>query len=356
MSVDVGAVVLNHNGQRTLNRAVEALLGQSLELRRIVVVDNGSTDDSLKRLEAAHPEVEIVRLDSNRGASAGRNAGIVRVDTRYVVTVDDDIYLEPDAVGRLVEAAQTTGAAVTCPRFVLLPERAVVQADGAEAHFLGVMTLRRGFTRLASGIVERVEVGGASGGCYCIDRRALPGAQLFDELFFFYFEDLEFSVRVRAAGHRIVFDSSAVALHDRGQGTVGLSFRGRGEYPKERAYLTMRNRWLTMFIHYRARTLIVLSPALILYELASLGVAVLRGWAGQTLRAWRWLWVHRAEIRERRVRMAAARKVEDGELLTGGPIPFAPGFLGSGWQRVAARTLSGVLDGYWRVARRWLRS
>ena len=122
------------------------------------------------------------------------------------------------------------------------------------------------------------------------------------------------------------------------------------------AEILMRNRWLMMFIHYRARTLIVLSPALILYELASLGVAVLRGWAGQTLRAWRWLWVHRAEIRERRVRMAAARKIEDGELLTGGPIPFAPGFLGSGWQRVAARTLSRVLDGYWRVARRWLRS
>ena len=354
MSAEVSAVVVNHDGQRTLNRTIEALLGQTLELQRIVVVDNGSSDDSLEKLEIAYPDVDIVRLGENLGLGAGRNAGIARADTRWVVTVDDDIYLERDAVERLVEAAQTTGAAVTCPRFVLLPERQTLQADGAEAHFAGLLTLRRGFSLLDDAPDERVEVGAASGGCYCIDRRTLPDAELFDELYFFYMEDLEFSLRVRAAGHTIVFDSAAVGRHDRGQGEVGLAFRGEGEYPRRRAHLTLRNHWLTIAIHYQARTLWVLAPALLLYEIASFAVIIRRGWGGEWLRASTWMWAHRAQIRERRARAAAARKRPDGALLAGGPLPFAPGFLRSPLQRVLAWVLSSSLDLYWRLARAWI--
>jgi GT2 family glycosyltransferase len=352
---DVSALVVNFNGERTLNKAVASLVEQTARPDRIVVVDNASSDASVVNLETEFPEVTILRLDSNRGLPAARNAGLQLLNSRYVVTLDNDIYLETNCVERLIDAARATDASISCPRFVLLPGKEIVQADGAEIHFLGVLTLRRGFTPTSTSIDERLEVGAASGGCYCIDRHRIPDVGLFDDIFFFYFEDLEFSLRMRSQGHRIMFDSSAIALHDRGQGTEGLAFRGEGSYPGRRAYLTMRNRWLTIAIHYQVQTIVVLAPALLVYEISALIIALMRGWGGEWYRACRWLVLNRQEVRTRRSAAREKRIIGDRSLLCGGPIPFSPGFLRSGIQRTAATMLSLLVNGYWLLARHFIR-
>ena len=79
MSAEVSAVVVNYDGQRTLNRTIEALLGQTLELQRIVVVDSGSSDDSLEKLEIAYPDVDVVhRLELALEACAGNHLTLLQ--------------------------------------------------------------------------------------------------------------------------------------------------------------------------------------------------------------------------------------------------------------------------------------
>jgi len=306
------------------------------------------------RVRERFPRTRIVELGENRGPSAARNAGLREAESELVLLVDDDLYVKEDAVEILVRAFRQERPAVVCPRIRLLPERDTVQADGADAHFIGTMTLRNGFRDVKEAPPVRCEVGACGSGCMLVDRAAALAAGGFDELYFFYFEDLEFSLRLRALGHRIVVEPAAETFHDRGEGTPGLAFRGGRSYPERRAYLSMRNRLFTILIHYRLRTIVLLMPALFVYEAAALAVVLKRGWGRQWAKAWGWQLRNRSAVRERRRRVQSRRVRRDRELLSGGQLPVAREFLRSGAERTAFRTLSALLDGYWSLARRWI--
>jgi GT2 family glycosyltransferase len=230
----------------------------------------------------------------------------------------------------------------------------VVQADGAAIHFLGTMILRHGYQPVATTTTERSVVGGCIGACMLVDRVEVLAAGGFEELYFFYFEDLEFSLRLRAMGHRFLCEPHAEVLHERGAGTPGLSFRGAGAYPLRRARLTMRNRLLTILIHYRLRTLLLLLPALLLYEIATLCVAARRGWLRPWAEAWLWQIRNGRVIAARRRRMRDLRREPDRNLLVGGRLPLAPGVMDKPLERRLVGLLSCIFDGYWCLARRWV--
>jgi GT2 family glycosyltransferase len=350
----VGAVVVNHNGGERILRVLAALRTQTYPLEQVFVVDNASTDRSVLRIGSRFPEVRVLHLERNAGIAIARNAGLSALDTRLALLLDHDIYAEPDCLARMVGAYEAHGPMVVCPRVRLLPERDVVQADGAALHFLGTQILHHGYERLDRAPDAGGAVDSCIGACMLLDRDAVLDAGGFDELFFFYFEDLEFSMRLRSRGHRIWCEPSALVFHERAAGTPLLSFRGQGAYPPARAYFTMRNRLLSMLIHYRLRTLVMLSPVLALHELASLAMAARKGCPAEWLRSWGWQFGHLHEIAERRRRMQRLRRVGDRDLLVGGPPPLAPGLIGTGAERRLLALYSSVVNGYWSLTRRWI--
>jgi GT2 family glycosyltransferase len=355
MKPSVTSVIVNHNGGDKILRCIDALKTQTVPFDQSIVVDSGSTDGSLDRIRRAHPEVQVVQLGANLGPAAARNAAIDRAAGDVIFWIDHDIYAAPDCLERLLEARATTPAAIVVPRIILYPETEVVQADGGEAHFLGTLKLRNGFTSL-NGLVGAVRAGinACPSGCLLMDRRVARAVGGFNESYFFYLEDYEFSLRVRMLGHKIYSEPAALTFHDRGEGTK-LAFRGNGRYPTERAHLLMRNRMRTLLTHYALRTLIVLAPALLLYELVILVFALLRGWGGAWFRAWCWQFGHVRQLRDERRALQARRVTPDREILTGGDLPLAPGLLGSPASRILASALSRGLNAYWSVARRAIR-
>jgi GT2 family glycosyltransferase len=348
----VGALIVNYNGGAKLLACVDALAAQTVPISSSVVVDNGSTDGSLDDVRLAAPHVHVVALGSNRGLPAARNIGLKALGTDLALSVDGDVYLAPDCTERLIEAHLQHDATVVCPRVMLLPGREQIQCDGGSIYFLGTLTLRHTLHHAPETPAVGAFVGACIGACVLLHRERVLDAGGFDERFFFYFEDLEFCLRLRGRGRRVYCDPTAVAYHDRGRGTPGLSFRGKGAYPVRRAYLTMRHRWLAMLVHYRARTLLVLAPALLAYELASVGLPLLRGWTGAWVRSWLWLIRNGREIRALRRAAQRARTTGDGEILDGGRIPLAPGLVRSPIGRASVTVLSAAFEAYWRLARR----
>jgi GT2 family glycosyltransferase len=349
------AVTINFNGGQRILKTVGALLRQRPPLRRIHVIDNSSTDGSPEMLRRHFPQVLIHAMGRNAGLSAARNVGLRMTDAPYVLLIDNDLYVADDCIAKLLSAQRDTGAAVICPRIVLHPADRLIQADGAEAHFIGTLTLRHGFAPVEKTPPTRDVVGGSIGACMLIDRHKVLEAGGFDETYFFYFEDLEFMLRMRSLGHDFVCEARATVSHDRGDGTPGLSFRGHERYPLRRAYLTMHHRLLTMLIHYRLRTLLVLSPALAVYELATFVLAISRGWGGAWFQAWWWQLANRGLVQQKRQAVQSRRMRSDRELLSGGPLPLAQGLLRSAISRVPVRFLSGSLNAYWRIARYGIR-
>jgi GT2 family glycosyltransferase len=349
----ISAVLINHNGGGTILRAIQSLLDQEQAWDQIIVVDNGSTDGSDREIRKQYPVVHLVELGENRGLPHARNVGLSKTQSDVVLFMDDDIYLTSGSIQRMLNAMQETGASVICPRIILHPENGVVQCDGAAIHFIGMLALCHPFQKLADHPPQRTLVTGFIGACLLFDAKLLRDVGGFDEDYFFYFEDLELSFRLTSLGHKIFCEEHAVALHERGAGTENLSFRGEGAYPARRAYFTLRHRWLTILIHYRARTLFLLSPALILYELAAFIESLRRGWLGIYFKAIVSLLQGWGFILKRRRYWRSERKVSDKDILDGGALPFSRGFFEPSKVKLI-QMLDSLLNSYWEMVKRWL--
>jgi GT2 family glycosyltransferase len=350
----VTAIVVNFNGgDRTLD-CIASLLQQTVPCAGVAVVDNASSDGSVDKITKEYPEVTVLRQPENLGLSKARNIGIRHAQSPLVLSIDSDMYLRPDALEKMLAAQVQTGAAVICPRVIFYPERSEIQCEGAEVHFTASFLLRNTGSRNLADVPDPLLVGGAPGGCLLLNRAITLDVGAFNELFFFYHEDVEFSLRMRCLGHDIVCVAAAAVDHDRGEGTPGLSFRGVGKYPARRAHLSMRNRLIIILIHYRLRTILILLPPLLLYEIGTLGLAAVRGWLREYLRAWSEIVGDREEILRHR-RIVQARRVRgDRQLFTADELTFGAGVM-RGWaERMITRTIVWVTGGYWRLVRRFL--
>jgi GT2 family glycosyltransferase len=350
----VSAIVVNHDGGGQIVRCLRHLQAQTLPLWELIVVDSGSTDDSPNAIRQTFPAVRLIELGSNLGPSVARNRGLREAKTRFVLLVDDDVYLAPDCARLLMQRLLATGAVVAVPRLLLYPETDLIQLDGGDVHFVGTMVLRHARVKPASVPSRASLIGAFSTSCMLADRVILLDAGGLDESFFIYLEDMELGLRLRSLGHRLVLEPAAIAQHDRGAGTPDLSYREERLYPKQRAFLTMRNRLQVVCLHYRVGTILALAPALALYELATLVLAARRGWLRPWFAAWWWHARHARDLARRRRVIQGRRRLDDAQLLVGGPLPLAAGVLRSRLELRAVAALSMVLDGYWQTVRRLL--
>jgi GT2 family glycosyltransferase len=208
------AVVLNWNrGDDTL----EALA--SLEGVPAICVDNGSTDGSDARVEAAFPDVELLRTGANLGFAGGNNAGIRRALERgadWVLLLNNDAVAEPG----LVEALERAAAAR--PDAGLLACK-VLSGDGREVQYAGArFNARLGYSGRVetTGRDELRDTGRADGAALAVSRLAAERAGVLDDQLFMYVEDVDWSLRILRAGFAVVLVPDARVRH-KGSGSTG---------------------------------------------------------------------------------------------------------------------------------------
>lgn len=340
--------IVNYNGLRHLERTLPAIVGLAHEFTEIVLVDNASTDASVAFVEARFPSVRIIRLNSNDGPGAARNAGLAAARTDLVLFVDNDVAPEPGCAAALAKAlAEHPRAAVAAPRILYAHRPEIVQYDGADNHYLGLMILHHQDVPRREAECEVRAVDGVVSAAFMVARSRL-GGEAFDPSFFIYVEDHDFGLRLRLLGAEILSVPHALCLH--GDGSDGLSVRAIGGYSRQRAYLLIRNRWLLLSKNYTFRSLLVLAPALLAFELAQLVIVAKKGWLTEWWSALRWLFAHRAELLAERRRIQAKRRVPDREILRGGAVPFRAELTTSAAERLFRRLFDGFAIAYWRLA------
>jgi len=208
--------VLNWNGREDTLRCLEALAGVRGSFRTIVA-DNGSTDGSVGAIREAQPHVEVVENGANLGFSGGNNAAVRRAlagGAEWVVLVNNDAEPYPGVVEALqAAAARHPRAGVLAGK--LLYEDGRVQWAGQRVGLLtGYSGRPRGHCR-PDGFAYSVEgrTARAVGALMAVSRTAIDRAGTLDEDFFAYVEDVDWSLRVRAAGLECIFVPSARAVH-----------------------------------------------------------------------------------------------------------------------------------------------
>jgi GT2 family glycosyltransferase len=347
----ISALIVNHNGGQAVLTCLEALKNQSKPLEEIVVVDNASNDGSPEQIALKFPEVKIIWLHNNLGLSRAHNIGLHEITSDLVVIIDDDVYVDTQCVHRLYEAYIKYSAAIVCPRVLLYPDSQIVQCDGAIPHFVGTLKLRHAYQPFEILPTDAVEIYGCIGACRLVDRKVILECGGFDDEYFLYFEDLEFSLRIRAFGYKIICEPKAIVYHNRGLGTPQLSFRGQGNYPSLRFHINIRQRLMTILIHYKIKTILVLFPSLFLYEIMSIFVAIQRGWIKTYLSAIISVGSAHSHIASRRQYLLQNRKLSDRELIAGGELPMAIGFLRTNREEKLVAVFSKMLNIYWEFAK-----
>ncbi|MBX3025567.1 glycosyltransferase family 2 protein [bacterium] len=274
--VPVSVLVVNWNGREHLAVCLDSLRAQTLPGVEIILVDNGSTDDSLTFVRARYgAAVRIVALADNRGYAGGLNAGIAAARGRYLMPLNSDTEVAPECCARLVAAADdhpTTG--MFAPKILEFAERGRLDNVG---HWLYPDGLSRGRGRLE---LDRGQYDGEEeivlpSGCAVLLRRAmLADIGVFDADLFAYCDDTDLGLRGRLAGWRCRAVPGAVVYHKYSAASAA--------YSPLKAFLVERNRaWVA--IKCLPAPLLLASPLFTLARLAAQawGALTHRGAAGQ---------------------------------------------------------------------------
>lgn len=213
----VVAVVLNYRRADDTIDCVRSLKRAEGLKPEIIVVDNGSDDGSADRIAGAFPDVQVIRNPSNLGYAGGNNVGIgeaLKRGPQYVLVINNDCTVAPDAVMKMVEAARARGADIASPKIYDFFNPGIIQYAGYRNAHLLAQGIPIGEGERDEGQYDReTELNAAPGCAMLLSRRLLESVGSFDDRFFAYSEELDLCRRARDAGCRILFVPSAHVRH-----------------------------------------------------------------------------------------------------------------------------------------------
>jgi GT2 family glycosyltransferase len=239
-SPHVAVVILAFNGREDTLRCLESIERVEWDDLTTFVVDNASSDGVVGAVEERFPDVRVIRSERNLGFAGGNNLGLRaahEAGAEYMLILNNDTVVDPASIRELVaEAERRPDAGALCPLIYYMdpPER--IWYAGAR------FDPRRGYNGRHTGYRERDrdqyagtrETGRATGAAILVPRRTIDEVGYLDERLFLHVEDVEWSLRIREAGYRILLVPSARVWHR-------VSVAMGGEHSPSSAYYSIRN-------------------------------------------------------------------------------------------------------------------
>jgi GT2 family glycosyltransferase len=214
----VTIAIPNWNGSAMLGKLLAELRHQSLTIDRLIVIDNGSSDDSV--LVAQRAGADVIQLGANTGFSHAVNLGIQAARTEWIAILNNDVSPAEHWLRILLQQAQASNAWFATGK--LLDASAGHRIDGAfDAICRGACAWRCGHGRPDSPLWNQPrEIRFTPFTAALFRRELFERVGLLDEEFESYLEDIDFGIRCAATGFRGIYVPEAVAYHA-GSATLG---------------------------------------------------------------------------------------------------------------------------------------
>ena len=318
--MQTAVVILNWNGLKHLVHYMPSVVGNTPAEVRIVVADNGSTDDSVAFLREQYPSVEIIQLDKNYGFAEGYNRALKQIDAECYILLNSDVEVTKGWTEPLVEMIESDKniAAVT-PKLLSDVERDKFEYAGAAGGFIDFLgyPLCRG--RILSTIEQdrgqynnAREVFWASGAAFCCRADVFHAMGGFDGDFFAHMEEIDLCWRMQLAGYKIMSEPKSVVYH-----------LGGGTLPNEspnKLYLNYRNNLAMLYKCAPTGQRLAVAVLRPLADMMSVAIYLLKGQfklANATLRAYRDFFAWRKELSLKRQAIRSNTKAESGLIYKG---------------------------------------
>jgi len=230
--------------------------------------------------------------------------------------------------------------AVWAPRVIYYDRRDVIQYDGASLHYIGEAIINNPDTRIERALgKEPFSIDTAGGVAYIVDKEKALQVGLFDEDYFFGKTDTEFTFRLTISGFRCLNVPRAIVYH---------KVKKRG---LTKAFYQVRNRWFLILRTYSFKTILVILPSLLLYEISVLTFLAWKGTLSEYVRANLAVLKDFKRLMNKRRGVQALKKIGDREVLFGGDFYIRQDLIEKKFLRLAKNLLNHILNSYWKVVR-----
>ena len=339
----VSAIIVNWNGKDVLSGCLQSLLKQEYEDLEIWVSDNGSEDGSQAMVKEQYPSVHLLENGENLGFGSAVNRALEKANGDFFLFLNNDLEMRPDSIGQLVdllESDKKIGAAI--PKILYHKDaqgsshddRMLINSFGVLVNYTGVAypNLVGEQDKKDLSLLET-----ACGGIFMFSREVYEKVGGFDEDLFLYHEDHDLSWRIRLGGWMLVATPKSVCYHhyDFNKG-VNKFYRSE----KNRLHILLKN--------LECKTLALISPALVLVELAQIVHALTHGWLKLKIKSYFEILGQFVQIARKRRKIKSFRKVSDKEItrLYKGSIAV------TGMRNpLMDYVLSPMLSAYWKLVR-----
>jgi hypothetical protein len=276
----VGIILINYHdyAAKYLDACRDSLQLQTypVELMKVFIVDNSSSEESRRYLEAAYPQAAVLpRVDGNY--TAANNLGFqtaLEAGCEYLVTVNMDTEMKPTWLAELVAALDNNpDVGIAQSKILLYPKneaeraRPKINSLGNIIHYLG-FGFTDGYGQPDREIIGYPEIPGYASGCSFIVRaEVVTKIGGYNEEFYMYHDDLEFSLKAKLAGYKIILAPRSVIFH---------------KYEFKRStkmiYYMERNRYLTLLSFYPKRLFLLIALPGAVMDIGMFFFSIVNGW------------------------------------------------------------------------------
>lgn len=249
MKKRICVILVNYNGVKDTIACIESINQSNDEdhIIDVIVVDNASDNNEGITVKKCYPDITVILEIDNIGFAAANNSGIKKalsLNCDFVLLLNNDTVVSPFLIKRLEKAADPNTVAV--PQICYYSDPSKVWYAG------GYIDKSNGGGFHYSGTNNKGDMDFATGCCMMLHKSTIEKVGLLDEDYFLYYEDVDYSIRLKQCGIKIKFDSDSIVLHK-------ISASTGGEKSPLTVYYTTRNRLLCINKHrnYFSRTALI---------------------------------------------------------------------------------------------------
>jgi len=262
----VSIIILTYNTQDLCKRCLDELLPETQGISsEVIVVDNGSKDDTIDMLRTEYPQVKSIKLEKNIGFGAGNNVGYKEAKGKYIIILNSDAFMTPGSLKKSIELMETHPKAGIGGAKLISPDGSWQPSARAYPSFLNDILMRTGLNarypkskffgrcdRTWAPIDQDAEVDWVPGAFSIIRKEGLEKLGFFDERFFLYYEEVDLCKRFKDAGYQIWYWPEIIVTHIGGETTKNDKSQHFSKTSSQLTLWQLRSRYLYYYKHYGA--------------------------------------------------------------------------------------------------------
>lgn len=247
----ISIIIIAHNSGKIFNNCLEKLSSNEKtthpDISEWIVVDNGSTDGTLKKIKSKYPNLKVIKNSENKGFAYAANQGYKAAKNKYLLFINTDVEVIDTAIQNLIIMMdKEPKAAVVGPRLfqqdMSIQKSVCPQPTLWHELFKPYFKLKADIRELFYRDNTPYSVPSIRGACFLIRKEALEAVGGFDDNYFFYLEETDLFYRLRKKGWKVLYYPCVGVIHYSGMGSEKVPFDRKKMYRESLMKYFQKNR------------------------------------------------------------------------------------------------------------------